>query len=139
MQTCACPAKAERSRQDNKEGNYESDSCSGFFPFFSCFTFKFSAHVHRTACFFADSNTLTPISRPLAASPSRTCTVACKINSLNINPKPARNQCNLLCFIVRLFPMTLNRFQHTGTPLRPPKTTVQVVSQQCCGCMSDNY
>lgn len=110
MQTCACPAKAERSRQDNKEGNYESDSCSGFSPFFSCFTFKFSAHVHRTACFFADSNTLTPISRPLAASPSRTCTVACKINSLNINSKPARNQCNLLCFIVRLFPVMLNRF-----------------------------
>lgn len=23
-----------------------------FSPFFSCFTFKFSAHVHRTACFF---------------------------------------------------------------------------------------
>lgn len=81
-----------------------------FPPFFSCFTFKFSAHVHRTACFFADSNTLTPISRPLAASPSRTCTVACKINSLNINSKPARNQCNLLCFIVRLFPVMLNRF-----------------------------
>lgn len=60
--------------------------------------------------FFADSNTLTPISRPLAASPSRTCTVACKINSLNINSKPARNQCNLLCFIVRLFPVMLNRF-----------------------------
>lgn len=60
--------------------------------------------------FFADSNTLTPISRPLTASPSRTCTVACKINSLNINSKPARNQCNLLCFIVRLFPVMLNRF-----------------------------
>lgn len=60
--------------------------------------------------FFADSNTLTPISRPLAASPSRTCTVACKINSLNINSKPARNQCNMLCFIVRLFPVMLNRF-----------------------------
>lgn len=60
--------------------------------------------------FFADSNTLTPISRPLAASPSRTCTVACKINSLNVNSKPARNQCNLLCFIVRLFPVMLNRF-----------------------------
>lgn len=111
MQTCACPAKAERSRQDNKEGNYESDSCSGFFPFFFLVLLSNSLHMCTgQPVFFADSNTLTPISRPLAASPSRTCTVACKINSLNINPKPARNQCNLLCFIVRLFPVILNRF-----------------------------
>lgn len=112
MQTCACPAKAERSRQDNKEGNYESDSCSGFFPlFFFLFYFQILCTCAQDSLFFfADSNTLTPISRPLAASPSRTCTVACKINSFNINSKPARNQCNLLCFIVRLFPVMLNGF-----------------------------
>lgn len=84
----------------------------GFSPFFFLVLLSNSLHMctGQPVFFFADSNTLTPISRPLAASPSRTCTVACKINSLNINSKPARNQCNLLCFIVRLFPVMLNRF-----------------------------
>lgn len=58
MQTCACPAKAERSRQDNKEGNYESDSCSGFFPFFFLVLLSNSLHMCTGQPVFLQTATL---------------------------------------------------------------------------------